>query len=220
MTRQESFKRRIRSRMSKTGERYAAARRVLIEQAENAQRQRRRAWVSAPEMTDDAITAGTGRGWEEWCDLIEDWPGHADGHAAVAQWLDSEHEIGGWWAQTVTVGYERIAGIRMPHQMADGTFTANKSRTITADVELLDRMLRHADDHADLFPGEVTELRSRSGAKAVRIGIGGGTAVISVEPKGDDRARITIQHTALPAFDDVERWKFYWKEWLDALDES
>jgi hypothetical protein len=33
MTRQESFKRRIRARMEKTGEKYGAARRSLIEQA-------------------------------------------------------------------------------------------------------------------------------------------------------------------------------------------
>ena len=33
MTRNESFKRRIRARMAKTGEKYNAARRALIEQA-------------------------------------------------------------------------------------------------------------------------------------------------------------------------------------------
>ena len=216
MTRQESFKRRVRARMEKTGERYAAARRVLIDRAPRAGR----SWVSQPEMGDAAVSEATGRGWEEWCDLIEAWPGHADGHAAIAKWLEAEHGIDGWWAQTVTVGYERITGIRLPHQMADGTFTANKSKTITADAELLDKMLRHGDDHADLFPGEATEVRSKAEAKTVRIAIGGGVALVGVEPRDQARCKVTVQHSGLATFEDVERWKFYWQDWLEALDQS
>jgi hypothetical protein len=160
----------------------------------------------------------TGRGWDEWCDLIEAWPGHTDGHGAIAKWIQAEHDIGGWWAQSVTVGYERIRGIRLPHQMADGTFTASKSRTISADPELIAKLLRHAEDHADLFPGHPTELRSRPEAKTVRIAIGGGLATFGVTAKDADRCTISIQHQKLETLEDVEQWKFYWQEWLDALD--
>ena len=74
-------------------------------------------------MSDDAVREATGRGWDEWVALIEEWGGHGDGHGAIARWVE-EQGVDGWWAQTVTVGFERITGIRLPHQMADGTFTA------------------------------------------------------------------------------------------------
>ena len=214
MTRQESFKRRVRARMEKTGERYVAARRVLIDRASHTGR----AWVSEPEVSNDAVVEATGRGWDEWCDLIEAWPGRADGHTAIASHLEFEHDVDGWWAQTVTGGYERIAGLRLPHQMPDGTFTANKSKTITADAEIIVEMLRHPDDHTALFPGHETELRSRPGAKAIRIAIGNGVVVIGVEARPNSRAKVTIMHEKLPTSEDVERWKFYWQDWLEALD--
>src|SRR5688572_404937 len=64
MTRQETFKRRIRQRMEKTGERYGAARRVLIEKSSV---EVERKWASEPEMADDTLREATGRGWDEWC---------------------------------------------------------------------------------------------------------------------------------------------------------
>jgi hypothetical protein len=217
MTRNESFKRRIRERMTTTGERYVEARRVLIQQAA-ARDDRRR--VSEPEQTDAVIQDATGRSWDVWVALIEAWPGNRDGHAAVATWLQDEHEVPGWWAQTVTVGWERITGRRLPHQVADGTFTAGKSATIMVDTEVLRDLLLDEDGRDTLFPGMSPELRSRPTSKNVRIGLGGGVAEIDIAPKGDGRARITVAHAKLTSPDDVTAWKQFWGDWLAALDES
>jgi hypothetical protein len=84
MTRQETFKRRIRQRMENTGERYGAARRALVEKSEI---QDRREWVSEPEMAEDTLREATVRGWDEWCDIIDGWPGTAEGHTAIATFL-------------------------------------------------------------------------------------------------------------------------------------
>ena len=48
-----------------------------------------------------------------------------------------KYKIPGWWAQTVTVGYERIKGLRAVNQRRDGTFEANKSRTFAVPVSRL-----------------------------------------------------------------------------------
>lgn len=216
MTRQESFKRRIRARMERTGERYGAARRVLVEQADRPGRR----WAAEPETADGPLREATGRGWDEWCDLVDAWPGHADGHGAVAAWLQDEHGVDGWWAQTVTVGWERITGRRLPHQVADGTFTAGRSRTVHVDAELLRATLLDDDDRVDLFPGVDTELRSRPTSKNVRLAIGGGTAEIAIAPKGDGRATVTVAHAKLSTPDEVEWWKAWWTDWLDALEDA
>lgn len=217
MTRQESFKRRIRELMEKTGERYGAVRRVLIGLPADG---RRRIWVAEPEMTDESVRASTGRGWDEWCDILDAWPGHRLGHTAIAAHVQDEHGVGGWWAQTVTVGYERITGIRLPYQSPDGTFSAGKSRTVTADAAALREMLLDDTDRADLFPGLEAELRSRPTSKVIRIAIGPGTVQIAIDPRPDGKAKVTIAHERLPSFEDVERWKAYWSEWLAAIDEA
>jgi len=223
MTRQESFKRRIRARMATTGERYSTARRVLLDQAAARASDvapRQRTWVAEPELSDDVLTERTGRGWEVWCDLIDAWPDHADGHAAVATWIAEEYDIDGWWAQTITVGWERITGRRLPYQMPDGTFTAGKSRTVAVDAAGLRDLLLDADARIDIFPGLATELRSKPTSKNVRVAVGPGVAEIAMDPLKDGRTKVTIQHHKLPAFEDVDHWKAYWEEWLDALDEA
>ena len=48
-----------------------------------------------------------------------------------------KYKVPGWWAQTVTVGYERIKGLRAVGQRRDGTFEANKSRTFAVPLARL-----------------------------------------------------------------------------------
>lgn len=203
--------------MEKTGERYGAARRVLIDRAAGGGE---RTWAAEPELSDDAVRTATGRGWDEWCDILDGWSGDAGDHGAIAAYVQAEHGIDGWWAQTVTVGYERITGLRLPYQQPDGTFNAGKSRTVTVDAEALRAMLLDDNDRADLFPGFDTELRSKPTTKALRVAIGPGTAQFALDPQTGGRVKVTITHEKLPAFEDVDRWKAYWSEWLEAIDES
>jgi len=217
MTKNESFKRRIRVRMTKTGEKYAAARRVLIEQS--ADRAERR-WASEPEHSDEVIRERTGRGWDEWRELIDSWPGHTEGHAAIAVWLQKQHQVDGWWAQSITVGWERITGRRQPGQMADGTFTANKSATVTIDPEALRDMLVDDAGREALFPHLTAEPRSRPTSKNVKLRLEDGVAEIAITPKADGRSTVTIAHTKLASPDHVAHWKAFWTDWIAALDEE
>jgi hypothetical protein len=212
MTTQEAFKRRIRARMAKTGERYVAARRALLTEPDG--------WVSRPDTADDAIREATGRGWDEWRAVIDAWPGHDRGHTAVARWLVDEHGVPGWWAQNVTVGWERITGRRLPNQRTDGTFNANRTRTVTVDRDALRALLLDDEGRDDLFPGLEVTLRSKPTAKALRFGVGPGVAIIALDPLADGRTTISVAHEKLPAAEDVEVWKAYWGDWLEAVDDA
>ena len=217
MTTNESFKRRIRTRMAKTGERYSAARQAMLEAAAS-NGPRRRTWASEPEMRDEAVREATGRGWEEWCDLLDAWPDNDGNHTAIATYLRDELGVDAWWSQAVTGGYERITGLRLPGQMPDGTFTANKSKTIAIDAGWLHAALLDDERRQDLFPGLTTTLRSKPSAKSLRVQVGPGVAGFGFGELDDGRTKVTVQHAKLPAFEDIEEWKFYWGDWLDALD--
>ena len=221
MTKQESFKRRIRERMAKTGERYAAARRVLLEQA--ASQNRRRVWHAEPEMSNEAIINGTGRGWDDWCDLIDARPAGIEGHTAIATYVRDDLSTDPWWSQGVTVGYERITGLRLPYERPDGTFTASKSKTVVIDPAELRSMLLDDDRRDDLFPGFSTVRTSAPDSKTIVIEIGAGVTEFRVSDASDSadgarRAKVSVQHSKLPAHQLVEEWKFYWADWLKAID--
>ena len=166
--------------MAKTGERYSAARRALIE----ARGPRPRTWVSDPEVSDARVTEATGHGWDAWCDLLEAWPGKDSGHKAIAAHVRDGLGVDAWWAQSVTVGFERITGRRLPGQMADGTFTANKSKTLAIDGLALRALLLDEAARADLFPGHESVLRSRPTSKSLRVKIGPGVALFSLDAAG------------------------------------
>jgi uncharacterized protein (DUF2461 family) len=67
MTRQKSFKRLVRARMEKTGQSYTAARAALLSAEETKA-------TEGPTLTmsEESILRRTGRGWEEWFDLLDE----------------------------------------------------------------------------------------------------------------------------------------------------
>lgn len=217
MTTQESFKKRIRARMERTGERYGAARRALIERAARADG---RPWVSEPEVSDDRVVAATGRTWNEWCDLIEASAVADAGHQAVARWVGEAHGLDGWWSQQVTGGFERITGIRVPGQMPDGTYQIGRSRTVPGDAADLRAMLLNDADRSDLFGGQPTELRSKPTTKVLRLGMADGVALFTLTGRADGRMTVTVAHERLPDAATAEQWKVWWEAWLDALAED
>ena len=232
--------------MAKTGERYVAARRALIAQTDQP---RKRVWMAEPEVSDSGVTAATGKGWEQWCDISDQWAGvnpkaetaePITDHTAIATYLRDELGVDAWWSQGVTVGYERITGLRLPYQRPDGTFTAGKSATLNVDGVQLRNMLLSDQDRQDLFPGHQTELLSRPDAKRMRVAIGTGVVEITIDPattSSDDsdaknetprnkvgnkarnkvRYKVSVSHRKLSTFDEVETWKHYWGEWLAAV---
>lgn len=150
--------------------------------------------------------------------IIDAWPGHDEGHAAIARHLADEHGVCDWWAQGVTVGYERMTGRRATNQHSDGTITANVSRTVHAAAALVREALLDESAHRDLFGGLDSELCSRPSARSLRVAIGPGIALFTIATRDDGRITVTIAHEKLPEADDVDHWKAYWREWLQALD--
>jgi hypothetical protein len=99
MTRHRSFKRLVRARVEKTGESYTAARAMLLVTQEPET-------TEAPALvtSDEAIRRRTGRGWEEWFDLLDQRGAAELPHGDVARWVAEQLGIEPlvWEAQTVT----------------------------------------------------------------------------------------------------------------------
>ena len=235
MTTQEAFKKRVRERMQKTGERYGAAHRALIEaakaraaaatDAEGATAASpARAWVAQPQHSDALVLDKTGREWDAWVDAIDAGPGRAAGHPAIAAWLVAQG-VDPWWAQGVTVGYERITGLRLPGQMPDGTFTVSRSRIIAPPPTDVRALLLDDAARAELLPGFETTLRSKPevrspGFELRRDGEALGRVSFAFDAASGGRTNLTVTHAKLPTLEAGDHWKAFWAEWLAALEEA
>lgn len=183
-----------------------------------------RGWVAEPESSDEVIKAKTGRGWDEWVALIDAGPGRDAGHTAIATWLREAHDVHPWWAQGVTVGYERITGIRLPGQMPDGTFTVSRSRTLPGSVAAMRALLLDDGARAGLLPRLRSRLRSSPTAKQLRFdlvddasGDGAGVLAVSVD-EAKSGVKLVITHEKLPSMPAADEWKALWSGWITDLE--
>ena len=110
MTEDKSFKRRVRERMSKTGESYATARSHVAEKRDRNLAARTRLAASDDRVSDAAIKKSTGKTWDEWFPILDAWGAREKTHTEIARYVSEEHGVPGWWSQSVTVATSRRAG--------------------------------------------------------------------------------------------------------------
>jgi hypothetical protein len=117
-------------------------------------------------MGDEAVRKATGRTWPEWVSFLDEEGASGWGHAEIARRVAEEPGLTGWWSQSVTVGYERLRGLREPGQRRDGGFDVNKSVTVAVGVEALWETVQDAGARAQWLPDlpleESTSTRPRS----------------------------------------------------------
>ena len=215
MTRQKSFKRLVRARMEKTGESYAAARAVLLSANGNEPLER-------PVLTssDEAIRRRTGRGWEEWFDLLDEWGATGRTHKEIAAWLTGVQDMDGWSAQSITVSYERARGLRAVGEHADG-FTVTASKTVGVPVERLFDSFLDESLRGSWLPDDRLRERTATRPRSARFDWGDGETRVNVgfEAKGADKSTVALSHERLPGAADAQRMKAFWRERVAVLKE-
>jgi hypothetical protein len=216
MTTDKARKRAVRSRMEKTGERYAAARRNVVRDSRSTPLPPR---LAEPPVSEDAIVKGTGRGWDDWFRMLDAWDATSHSHTEIARYVNGEHGIDGWWAQSVTVGYERARGMRAPNQRPEG-FEVSVSKTV--DMPSMEAWRAFVDPKRRASWLDIG-LRMRTGTRtmgrAARFDVPSeGTRVhVVFDPKGDDRSVVTVTHVKLADAADVTSHRTRWRERLGRL---
>jgi len=69
-------------------------------------------------IREDTVRAKTGKGWEEWFAILDEWGAAEHGHTAAARYLRTELGVSPWWAQAITVRHEYARGLREPRSSA------------------------------------------------------------------------------------------------------
>ena len=226
MPRNKDFKRLVRARMKKTGEAYTSARAQILKKPKAKITSRvaagsgvsKQDYAALAGMSDASIKAKTGCNWERWVKTLDRWGAEKKSHGEIASMVAKTWKIDGWWSQTVTVGYERIKGLRARGQRRDGSYEATKSRTFDVPVETLfdawadkrvrDRWLESPD----------VKVRTATPSKSIRLGLADGSILaVGFLPKGKAKSSVAVSQMKLPDKETASRLKQYWSEKLDAL---
>jgi hypothetical protein len=173
--------------------------------------------------SDERIRERTGRGWEEWFDLLDDWGATERPHREIARWVADQLGIGPlvWDAQAITSSYERARGLRAVGETEQG-FAVSATRTMAVPVErLFDAVVDAALRTSWLPDGQLTE-RTATRPKSARFDWGDGTSRVFVvfDSKGARKSTMALQHVRLPDGEEAERMKAYWRERVGALKEE
>jgi hypothetical protein len=141
-------------------------------------------------MADAPLKAKTGRTWEQWVRTLDEHDAAQMAHPDIARLVSDTYGVQAWWTQTVTVGYERIKGLRVRGQRRDGTYEASKSRTFSVPVTELFDAWAEAPLRKRWLAAAGAKVRSATAPKAMRILWPDGSVVIAgFTAKGPRRAR-------------------------------
>jgi hypothetical protein len=231
MTQHKDLKKLVRIRMSKTGEAYTAARAVLLAKKGRGETPGGSAVAASPQalaaphdyatlagMSDDAVAAKTGCNWAKWVRSLDAHGMAARPHREIAEFVHEKYKIPGWWAQTVTVGYERIKGLREIGQRRGGSYEAAKSKTVPVPLAVLYRAWRDERKRASWLGAVELTVRKATAERSLRITWEDGTSVeLWFTAKGEAKSSVAVQHVGLPTKADAEARKLYWAGRLAAL---
>jgi hypothetical protein len=138
--------------MRKTGESYTAARAHFIQQKPVAAPPPATDYAKLAGRSDATLKQNTGCTWERWVKALDHVEAYTWTHREIARHVQEKYQVDGWWAQTVTVGYERIKGLRAIGQRRSGAFEASKSKTFPVPLSRLYRAFRDPRTRARWLP--------------------------------------------------------------------
>jgi hypothetical protein len=232
MPTQKVFKQRVRARMTKTGESYAAARRQLLRKTIEpegapietgpapADQAIPAASIPADALlvADEAMLRATGKDHAEWFAILDAWGATDHNHTEIARWLSETQGTPGWWTQNITVAYERARGMRARHQMRDG-FSISATKTIAAGPERALLAFTSESLRRGWLPDAPMRQRPTRAALSARFDWADPPSriVVSAVPKGESRSVVAVAHEQLPDADAGDQFKRAWREWLSRL---
>ena len=168
-------------------------------------------------ITDEAVAKATGRDWTQWCEALDAAGAQAMPHSDIARLVMERFRLGPWWSQMVTVGYEQLRGLRVKHQKSEG-FEISASKTLTASAERV-YAAWNQDAERNRWLGQNLRVRGATPIKTIRLAGSDGISTIDValNPKGQSKTQVTVQHSKLKDAAEAARMKLHWAAALDRL---
>ncbi len=237
MPKHKDLKRLVRGRMEKTGESYTTARLHILQKSNNVLNgaiskkpatqalavkaptaEPRRDYAAITRMSDESVRKATGCTWERWVKALDRDLAFEMSHREIAAHIHQKYKTPSWWSQMVTVGYERIRGLREVGQKRGGEYEISKSKTLAVPLRTLYAAFSSPRARARWLPGVKLTVRGATPQKRMRLRWNDNTSVeVAFAARGKVKSQVAVQHGRLPTKSDADRMKSFWAERLEAL---
>lgn|ERR1043166_2072867 len=171
-----------------------------------------------PRMSDEAVKAKTGKTWKEWFAILDKAGARKFSHQEIVKFLNTEHSVGPWWQQMVTVTYEQARGLRALHQKPEG-YSISASRTINVPLAKLYKAFANEKTRKGWLGEDGLVVRKATTDKSLRVTWKDGKTSLEIDfyAKGDKKSQVALQHSKLPNAKSAATMKTYWGKALDRL---
>jgi hypothetical protein len=182
-------------------------------------------------VSDKAVLEKTGKSLDHWFAVLDAFDAKSKGHAAAARHLEDQG-LGSWYAQGITVAYERARGLRATHQGSDGKFQVSVSRVVPTSVARVARALEDPGERKawlqaaprplalafeeGIRGGATVKVRDASLA-TLRFRWGAATVEIRVSGTSTEKCSVSVQLRGLAGLEEVEERRADWKAALESL---
>ncbi|HEU4929299.1 MAG TPA: hypothetical protein VFU38_05665 [Candidatus Krumholzibacteria bacterium] len=219
MPKQKDLKRLVRTRMKKTGQSYTTARAYITKQPAKAPKLSTTELETLAGIKNTTILSKSGKSWPEWVRILDAIDGTKLSHTDIARIVHEKHGVGEWWSQSVTVGYERIRGLREKGQRRSGRFDASKSKTLAVPASVAFDAFVDARTRKKWLKGLDVTIRTATKPKSIRIGWPDGKIVaVWITAKGN-KCTVGVQQDGLATRAEANERKAFWTDHLAALEE-
>jgi hypothetical protein len=176
-----------------------------------------------PQMfSDAAYRKATGKTWPQWRRVLRAMGADKLPHAEIAARLVDVHSVAGWWAQSITVAFERAIGRRQVGEIAGG-FAAAASKTLAGSKDKALASWQKLVGRRRAFNGvafaKPPSVRRTPKWRYWRVTLADGSRVIvGIGAKADGKAILGLSHEKLPDARAARRWKVFWQSLLQELE--
>jgi hypothetical protein len=166
---------------------------------------------------DEALQRQTRRDWSEWAALLDAEGAASMTHQQIVAIVQDTYDAGSWWSQMITVGYERLRGLRAVGQGRGGSFAVSASRTLPISAARAHQMFTDRGVR-DAWLGDHAMLRTAVPPKSLRLTWPDDTVVaVVITAKGADKCSVAIEHGKLVDASAAADIKAFWVAALERL---
>lgn len=169
-----------------------------------------------PSFSDEAVQKATGKNWDAWFALLKKNKSEDLNHTEIARTLHDVHHLDGWWAQNITVEFERHIGRREVGQNCEGDFQTAVSKTMAGTMDealnAWQKLVARKNSFNEVAFADEPSSSTTEKWRYWRVKLEDGSRVnININQKTSDKTQLAVNHIKLQGKEDIERWKKFWK---------
>jgi uncharacterized protein YdhG (YjbR/CyaY superfamily) len=170
-------------------------------------------------LKDETVGKATGKGWGKWFAILNQEKADKLEHKEIVKLLLGKYKVDGWWAQSITVEYERHLGKRKVGQVKDGTYQTAVNKTLPGNLDQvfkiwLDKVRDIKEFNSIPLSGKPSISQSEKW-RYWRVDLQDGSKVtITVGTKTADKSILTFSNEKLKSQNAIDQWKAFWKNYI------